>query len=149
MVPSLTVSGNLRLVCKDGNAVRNMLSAVELLDKADAYPAELSGGQAQRVSIARAFLYPSELILMDEPFSSLDTALKIRLIDEFIRLWREEKRTAVFVSHDEEQAYMPAHRALILKNGAITADFKEEGELPRPYGKTSLFRQKILDALMR
>lgn len=152
LLPNLTVRQNIRFVLGKGardEDIDSVLEKVELRDKADAYPAELSGGQAQRVSIARAFLYPSELILMDEPFSSLDTALKIRLIDEFIRLWREEKRTAVFVTHDAEEAYMLAHRALILKNGAITADFKEEGELPRPYGKTSLFRQKILDALMR
>ena len=149
LIPSLTVSGNLRLLCKDGEAIRNMLSEVELLDKADSYPAELSGGQAQRVSIARAFLYPSELILMDEPFSFLDTALKIRLIDVFVRLWREEKRTAVFVTHDAEEAYMLAHRAVVLKGGKIAADIAAEGELPRPYGEASLFRQKILDALMR
>ena len=149
LVPSLTVSGNLKLVCKDENAVREMLSAVELLDKASAFPSELSGGQAQRVSIARAFLYPSELILMDEPFSSLDTALKIRLIDAFVRLWREECRTAVFVTHDAEEAYMLAQRVLVLQGGRITADFSEGGELPRPYGESSVFRQKILQALLR
>ena len=149
LVPSLTVAGNLRLICKDEDAVRHMLASVELLEKASAYPVELSGGQAQRVSIARAFLYPSELILMDEPFSSLDTALKIRLIDVFIRLWREEKRTAVFVTHDAEEAYMLAHRAVILKGGKLVADIAgEEGGLPRPYGKTSSFKEQILRALL-
>ena len=67
----------------------------------------------------------------------------------FVRLWREEKRTAVFVTHDAEEAYMLAHRAVVLNGGAIAADIAAEGELPRPYGETSLFRQKILDALMR
>ena len=152
LLPNLTVWQNIRFVLGKGAsdaAIDSVLEKVELLDKADAYPSELSGGQAQRVSIARAFAYPSELILMDEPFSSLDTALKIRLIDVFVRLWREEKRTAVFVTHNAEEAYMLAHRAVVLNGGAIAADIAAEGELPRPYGETSLFRQKILDALMR
>ncbi len=152
LLPNLTVRQNIRFVLGKGAsdaAIDSVLEKVELLDKADAYPSELSGGQAQRVSIARAFAYPSELILMDEPFSSLDTALKIRLIDVFVRLWREEKRTAVFVTHDAEEAYMLAHRAVVLNGGAIAADIAAEGELPRPYGETSSFRQKILDALMR
>ena len=151
LLPNLTVRQNIRFVLGKGAsdaAIDSVLEKVELLDKADAYPSELSGGQAQRVSIARAFAYPSELILMDEPFSSLDTALKIRLIDVFVRLWREEKRTAVFVTHDAEEAYMLAHRAVVLNGGAIAADIAAEGELPRPYGETSSFRQKILDALM-
>lgn len=152
LLPNLTVRQNIRFVLGKGAsdaAIDSVLEKVELLDKADAYPSELSGGQAQRVSIARAFAYPSELILMDEPFSSLDTALKIRLIDVFVRLWREEKRTAVFVTHDAEEAYMLAHRAVVQNGGAIAADIAAEGELPRPYGEASLFRQKILDALMR
>ena len=65
LVPALTVEGNLKLVCKDEKKIADMLSRLELADKRKAYPAELSGGQAQRVSIARAFLYPSDIILMD------------------------------------------------------------------------------------
>ena len=100
LVPNLTVEGNLRLVCRDAARIRDMLGRVGLADKAKAYPVELSGGQAQRVSIARAFLHPSSLLLMDEPFSSLDTALKIRLMRLFAEIWREERRTVLFVTHD-------------------------------------------------
>ena len=78
--------------------VADMLARVGLKDKANAYPVELSGGQAQRVSVARAFLHPSKLLLMDEPFSSLDTALKIRLMSLFGDIWREERRTVLFVT---------------------------------------------------
>lgn len=149
LVPNLTVRGNLSLVCKDRSRVEEMLERVGLAGRAGAYPVELSGGQAQRVSIARAFLYKADLILMDEPFASLDTALKIRLMDVFCRLWREEKRTAVFVTHDAEEAYMLAHRAIVLREGKIMADYTEEGgALPRPYGAPSDFRQKILSALL-
>lgn len=148
LVPNLTVEGNLRLVCKDREWVASMLARVGLSDKARAYPVELSGGQAQRVSIARAFLRPSGLLLMDEPFSSLDTALKIRLMDVFCQLWREERRTAVFVTHDAEEAYMLAHRAIVLRNGRIAADFSEESAVPRAFGAASPFKEKILRALL-
>lgn len=148
LVPNLTVHGNLRLICRDEKKIEDMLERVGLADKRNAYPVELSGGQSQRVSIARAFLHPSELILMDEPFSSLDTALKIRLIDEFSCLWREERRTAVFVTHDAEEAYMLSHRAIVLKNGKIIADIRDESEIPRVYGRESFYKKQILSAML-
>lgn len=148
LVPNLTVQGNLRLVCRDDKKISDMLERVGLANKKSAYPVELSGGQAQRVSIARAFLHKSAFILMDEPFSSLDTALKIHLIDEFSCLWREERRTAVFVTHDAEEAYMLSHRAVVLKGGKIFSDIYEESEIPRPYGAESLYKKKILAAML-
>lgn len=151
LVPNLTVRQNVALVLgknADGKKISEMLEKVELSGKEDAYPAELSGGQAQRVSIARAFAYPSGLILMDEPFSSLDTALKIRLIDVFCRLWQEEKRTAVFVTHDAEEAYMLAHRAVLLDEGKVVADISENDPVPRAYGESSRFKQRILAELL-
>lgn len=151
LLPNLTVRQNVALVLgknADGKKISEMLEKVELSGKEDAYPAELSGGQAQRVSIARAFAYPSGLILMDEPFSSLDTALKIRLIDVFCRLWQEEKRTAVFVTHDAEEAYMLAHRAVLLEEGKVVADISENDPVPRAYGESSRFKQRILAELL-
>ena len=151
LLPNLTVKQNVALVLgknADGKKISEILEKVELSGKEDAYPAELSGGQAQRVSIARAFAYPSGLILMDEPFSSLDTALKIRLIDVFCRLWQEEKRTAVFVTHDAEEAYMLAHRAVLLEEGKVVADISENDPVPRAYGESSRFKQRILAELL-
>ncbi len=148
-MPNLTVRGNLKLVCREEEKIASMLEKVELSDKADAYPVELSGGQAQRVSVARAFLYPSDLLLMDEPFSSLDTALKIRLIEVFCSLWREEKRTVVFVTHDAEEAYMLSHRALAVEGGKIVADVRDDSPVPRKYGENSLYRQKIVQAILQ
>lgn len=148
LVPNLTVEGNLRLVCRDAARIRDMLGRVGLADKAKAYPVELSGGQAQRVSIARAFLHPSSLLLMDEPFSSLDTALKIRLMRLFAEIWREERRTVLFVTHDVEEAYMLAHRALVLRGGKIAADIDcGGGDLPRRYGEGSAVKDALLAAL--
>ena len=148
LVPNLTVEGNLRLVCRDAARIRDMLGRIGLADKAKAYPVELSGGQAQRVSIARAFLHPSSLLLMDEPFSSLDTALKIRLMRLFAEIWREERRTVLFVTHDVEEAYMLAHRALVLRGGKIAADIDcGGGDLPRRYGEGSAVKDALLAAL--
>lgn len=151
LLPNLTVYENIRYVLgkrADRTAIMDILEKVELAEKADAYSAELSGGQAQRVSIARAFAYPSELILMDEPFSSLDTGLKIRLINVFCKLWEEDHRTAVFVTHDAEEAYMLSHRAIVLKKGKIAADITAEGNVPRAYGAVSEYREKIIETLL-
>ena len=149
LVPNLTVFGNLRLVCRDDARIRDMLARVGLADKAAAYPIELSGGQAQRVSVARAFLHPSRLLLMDEPFSSLDTALKIRLMRLFADIWQEERRTVLFVTHDVEEAYMLAHRAIVLRGGKIAADIDcGGGPLPRPYGEGASIKGALLAALL-
>lgn len=151
LLPNLTVRKNISLVLgrhADEDKIDRLLERVELSGKADAYPSELSGGQAQRVAIARAFAYPSGLILMDEPFSSLDTALKIRLMRVFCDLWEEEKRTAVFVTHDAEEAYMLSHRALILKDGTIAADLHCEDPVPRAYGAESAYKRAILSSML-
>ena len=148
LVPSLTVRGNLKLVCKDKNRVEEMLLAVGLSDKAGAYPAQLSGGQAQRVSIARAFLYPSSLILMDEPFSSLDLALKLKISALFLKLWKRERRTAVFVTHDSDEAAMLSNRVLVLKNGAVAAELFPEGEPSADMFARPGFREKLIKSLI-
>lgn len=150
LVPNLTVGGNLRLVCKDEERIVGMLARVGLSEKRNAYPAELSGGQAQRVSVARAFLHPAKLFLMDEPFSSLDTALKIRLIGLFCELWREQSPTVVFVTHDAEEACMLAHRVLIFGGeGKIAADIAGGETIPRRYGEESALKRAVLGALLR
>lgn len=148
LVPSLTVRGNLKLVCKDKNRVEEMLLAVGLSDKAGAYPAQLSGGQAQRVSIARAFLYPSSLILMDEPFSSLDLALKLKISALFLELWKRERRTAVFVTHDADEAAMLSNRVLVLKNGVVAAELFPEGEPSADMFARPGFREKLIKSLI-
>ncbi|MDK2941109.1 MAG: NitT/TauT family transport system ATP-binding protein [Acetobacterium sp.] len=112
LLPWRTVRENLRFVFKaraikkPGSHEREidaMLERVGLTTVGDYYPHELSGGMRQRVSIARAFLYPSELLLMDEPFSSLDSSLKNRLMDDFLKIWEQNKRTVIFVSHQEDE----------------------------------------------
>ena len=127
LVPNLTVAGNLRLICKDEEAVNNILEKVRLTDKKNAYPVELSGGQAQRVAIARAFLFDSEFILMDEPFSSLDLELKKEISELFIKIQRSSGRGALFVTHDADEALQVADRILVLNGGNIVLDVATVG----------------------
>ena len=122
LVPNLTVYGNLRLVCNDNAEIARMLERVGLSDKADAYPVSLSGGQAQRVALARAFLYPSDVILMDEPFSSLDIKLEFKAAELFSEIRRKDGRTALFVTHDVDEALCVADRIVVIKDGGVVAD---------------------------
>lgn len=150
LLPNLTVAKNLSFVVKNvsDEKIRETLRLFEIEDKADAYPDSLSGGQAQRVAVARAFLYPSRLLLMDEPFSSLDTALKIRLARVFLDAWKKDERTVLFVTHDVEEAYMMSHRVVVLDEGKIKADVRLNGQPPRNYGETSCEKRALLDLLL-
>lgn len=144
LVPNLTVYGNLKLICKDDEKIKDILERVHLLQKADSYPIKLSGGQAQRVSIARAFLFDSEVILMDEPFSSLDLKLKDEITDLFFEIWRQEKRTALFVTHDIDEAVCIADRIIILCKGKIVFDRRVNGKPPRQYGADEMLRRELI-----
>jgi len=96
------------------------LDMVELNEFRDYYPSRLSGGMKQRVSLARAFSFPSDLILMDEPFSSLDVRLKENLLKAFIRLWEVDQRTVVFVTHEPDEAIQVGHEIIVLSKPPIS-----------------------------
>ena len=111
LLPWKTVRKNIEFVLKDHlkeqevkDRTEKYLEIVELTKFANYYLSRLSGGMKQRVSLARAFSYDSELILMDEPFTSLDYKLKKTVINAFMRLWEEDKRTVVYVTHDIDEA---------------------------------------------
>ncbi len=123
LLGNLTVRGNieyvLRAAVRDKDERREridrILRLVELTDKAEAYPDELSGGMKRRVSIARAFAYPSEVLLMDEPFKGLDIALKVRLMRVFQDLWELDRRLTLFVTHDVEESLLLSDRVCVLR----------------------------------
>lgn len=122
LVPNLTVGGNLKLICKDEDAIDAALGKVRLADKKNVYPVSLSGGQAQRVSIARAFLFGGEVILMDEPFTSLDLRLKKEISGLFLQIQSEGGRTALFVTHDVDEALNVADRIIAINGGKTVLD---------------------------
>ncbi len=149
LLPNLSVVENLRYVGGRYEDIEDILRKTELLSVKDKRPKALSGGEKQRVAIARAFLSDAPLLLLDEPFSSLDTGLKIRLAKVFADLWREKKQTVVFVTHDVEEACALAHRVVVLKDGGIALDLPMPvGELPRGYGALSKEKQTLLESLL-
>lgn len=149
LMPNLTLEDNLRYVGGRDEDIEEILQKTELFSVKSKRPKELSGGEKQRVSIARAFLSNAPLLLLDEPFSSLDTPRKIRLAGVFAELWREKKHTAVFVTHDIEEAWMLAHRVVVLKAGRVICDVRlpDQG-IPRVYGEHSAEKDGILHALL-
>lgn len=92
------------------------LKLVNLEEYKNYYPKRLSGGMRQRISILRAFAYPSKLLIMDEPFKSLDINNKQIVIEFFKELRRKEKRTCILVTHDIEEAVNLADRIVILSD---------------------------------
>ncbi len=135
LLPNLTAEGNLKFVLPDGlrGEVRQMLGKVGLSGREGAYPHELSGGERQRVAIARAFLYPHEMLLMDEPFSSLDLSLKKSLLELVAALWKERRQIVVFVTHDVHEAAVLARRVIVLRRGRVVLDHPIEGDPPRDF----------------
>lgn len=86
------------------NIINNYINMVELKEFENYKPNELSSGMAQRVSLARAFAYPSNVLILDEPFKGLDLKLKREMITMFKRFWNESKRTVIFITHDVDEA---------------------------------------------
>ena len=156
LLPNLTVYKNIEFVLKNVYSkekipciIDEILRKVELYDSRNLYPSELSGGMGQRVSLARAFAYPSDILLMDEPFKALDISLKKRIIETFNSLYRTDRRTTVFVTHDIEEAFAVADRIIVLqKGGNILAD--ENLSVPaeeRGYADFSETKKRIYDVL--
>ena len=94
--------------------VGHYLEATGLMRFADYYPHQLSGGMKQRVSIARAFANDPEILLMDEPFSALDAQNKLLLQEELLRIWDEQKKTVVFITHSVDEAVALGDRIMVM-----------------------------------
>ena len=122
LFPHLTVSDNvgfgLPRPSRRGR-VEEVLDLVGLGGLASRYPHELSGGQQQRVALARALAPAPAVMLLDEPFSNLDADLRAQMRDEVERILRSSATTAVFVTHDQEEAFTLADRVGVLRAGAV------------------------------
>jgi len=93
------------------------LALVGLAHVADRYPPALSAGMQQRVGIARAFALEPKVLLLDEPFSLLDALTRMELQDELMRLWEEDRKTVVMVTHDVDEALLLADRIVMMTSG--------------------------------
>ncbi len=99
--------------------VREVAKALEIDHLLDRYPRQLSGGQQQRVALARALVKEPDVLLLDEPFSNLDARIRVSAREFVKRVQRELKITAIFVTHDQADAYALADRIAVIKDGVL------------------------------
>ena len=123
LLPWLTVYQNIALVLADkltqktmAERVDQLITAVGLQEFSAYLPNQLSGGMKQRVALARAFAYEAPLLLMDEPFKSLDLKARYRLMQDFLVLWQQQRRTVVMVTHDVREAVWLGERIILLSD---------------------------------
>ncbi|MDW2067898.1 ABC transporter ATP-binding protein, partial [Vibrio sp. 1579] len=125
LFPHLTVAQNIAFGLKHQAAkekrakVDEMLELVHLQGYADRYPHQLSGGQQQRVAIARSLAYSPDLLLLDEPFSNIDTQVRHELISEIRKIFKAQGVTAIFVTHSREEAFAFADKMAVMNHGVI------------------------------
>ncbi len=98
----------------------------------DAYPHQLSGGMQQRVGLARALATDADILLMDEPFGAIDAQTRELMQEELMRIWQEERKTVVFITHDLDEAVLLADRVLLMSRGPGRVREILPVDLPRP-----------------
>lgn len=137
LLPWKTVEDNIGFVISNDitaserqKIVTRFIRLVELEAFTGYYPSKLSGGMRQRVSIARAFAYPSDIILMDEPLKGLDIKLKLNLIQTFSQIWQADKRTVIFVTHDVDEALLLGNEIVVLSQAPVKILTRKKVEAP-------------------
>ncbi len=135
LMPWLSARDNISLVLdnNDSNRIANeLLERVGLLDSADKFSGQLSGGMQRRVALARAFAVRPQLLLMDEPFVSLDQPTAELLRSQMFELWQADKPLVIFVTHDFNEALCVADRVIFFSANPGTPVLEISVDLPRP-----------------
>lgn len=153
LLPWRTVAANVRHglnrveVDREEKSARvsQILGEVGLGGREDAYPGELSGGQAQRTSLARALVAEPSLLLLDEPFGALDALTRRTMHKLLLRLWEHHGFGVLLVTHDVDEAVALADRVHVLDGGAVA--HTETIDTPRGGRDTTRHRRSLLDAL--
>jgi len=151
LMPWLSVAENLRLVKPDATEsdIEAILTKVGLGGKSTLYPAHLSGGMQRRVSIARAFLTQPDLLLLDEPFVSLDAPNADKQRALLSELCVQHKPTVIFVTHDLNEAIQLADRILFLSQAPGKVILDKTVDIPRPRRSDDNRLQRWKDDLLR
>ncbi len=111
------------------------LALAGLSHAADRYPNELSGGMQQRVGVVRALANEPDVLLMDEPFASVDAQTRMTLQEELTRIWEERRPTVVFITHDVSEAVFLANKVVVLSKGQVLAEVDIPLERPRSWDR--------------
>lgn len=136
--PWLTVEENIgfglmsRPAQEREERVAHYIGMVGLAGFETSYPRELSGGMRQRVEIARALAANAEVLYMDEPFGALDFLTRLKMRADLVRIWQQEKKTILFVTHDIEEAVQLADRVVVMSRRPATVAAEVIVDLPRP-----------------
>ena len=137
LFPHLTVEENIGFGIKENkkDTIQEMLSLIDMKSFSKSYPSELSGGQEQRVAIARTLALKPKLLLLDEPFSNLDLGLKSKLRKEITKISKQVGITLIFITHDIFDVIDIADQIVFLKNGILLQNASLKEFIKNPKGK--------------
>ncbi len=152
LVPWKRVRANVSLGLRVANPTAvadEALAEVGLTERASAWPLTLSGGEAQRASLARALVHEPRLLLLDEPFSALDALTRIAMHQLVLGLWARHRPAVLLVTHDVDEAIALADRVLVLTSGRISHSCRIHTPRPRERASSSLttLRTRLLAEL--
>lgn len=147
LLPWLTADENLDFALDScrvpasrwGELKTRYLAITGLSEYRDYYPHQISGGMAQRLALVRALCVEPGILLMDEPFSGLDEITARRIRADFLAIWRETRKTIVFVTHNAYEAAYLADRVLVMSGGAFRQDMRVPIARPRNYDDLAIF----------
>ena len=150
LAPWLTILENMLLVTDQGASKHaiEMLRQAELQDCIDRYPGQLSGGMQRRVALVRALLVEPELLLLDEPLTSLDPALEGRMSDLLCQYWRQHRPAVIMVTHDPRQAALLATRVISLSAGVPGLVLDERLTMSEPGCRSDQERRDLVEHLI-
>lgn len=157
LMPWLTVKQNMAFPIAKGRDKNNIdetvnkyLNMLGLEKFKDAYPSQISGGMAQRVSLGRTLCYDPDIILMDEPLGALDAFNRRKLQNEFINIFKKNKKTIVFVTHDVEEAIYLGENVVIMNQGAVVEQVPVNMDYYRDTANIDFIklREQILNSIL-
>ncbi len=157
LMPWLTVKQNMGFSMIDDKdkaqvdkIVTKYLDMLGLTEFKDAYPAQISGGMAQRTSIGRTLCYNPELILMDEPLGALDAFNRRKLQNDLIDIFSKNRKTIIFVTHDVEEAIYLGQKVVVMDKGAVIKEIDIHAPYPRKVNSEYFFnlREEILALIL-